>query len=183
MVQRWSSSTVRSALAARKAPALRFCGETVRCGRRTRMASSWVCSPRKSRHEPAMIPAQHYDAVTRDLGKSFYQRIDAPASREQKKRLRRYRSQTGSMRRNWPASRSRKKMIARARQQSADRRHQGSGKERLVRRAAFRHGRQFTKFMPRVSGAKIICTRFKRTLRQPSGAFLTDNQAAHEQPA
>jgi phosphoglucomutase len=32
-------------------------------------------------------PAQHYDAVTRDLGKSFYQRIDAPASREQKKRF------------------------------------------------------------------------------------------------
>jgi phosphoglucomutase len=32
-------------------------------------------------------PAQHYDAVTHDLGKSFYQRIDAPASREQKKRF------------------------------------------------------------------------------------------------
>jgi phosphoglucomutase len=32
-------------------------------------------------------PAQYYDAVTRDLGKSFYQRVDAPASREQKKRF------------------------------------------------------------------------------------------------
>jgi len=32
-------------------------------------------------------PAQHYAIVTHDLGKSFYQRIDAPASREQKKRF------------------------------------------------------------------------------------------------
>ena len=32
-------------------------------------------------------PAQHYDSVTRHLGKSFYQRIDAPASPEQKKSL------------------------------------------------------------------------------------------------
>jgi len=32
-------------------------------------------------------PGKFYDSVTRDLGKSFYQRIDAPASREQKKKL------------------------------------------------------------------------------------------------
>ena len=32
-------------------------------------------------------PSQLYDSVTRDLGTSFYQRIDAPASAEQKKRL------------------------------------------------------------------------------------------------
>jgi phosphoglucomutase len=32
-------------------------------------------------------PAQFYDSVSRDLGKSFYQRIDAPASAEQKKLL------------------------------------------------------------------------------------------------
>jgi phosphoglucomutase len=32
-------------------------------------------------------PAQHYDSVTRDLGKSFYQRIDAPASPGQRKSL------------------------------------------------------------------------------------------------
>ena len=32
-------------------------------------------------------PAQHYDLVTLDLGKSFYQRIDAPASPGQKKSL------------------------------------------------------------------------------------------------
>src|SRR5665213_792698 len=32
-------------------------------------------------------PSQFYDSVTRDLGKSFYQRIDAPASNEQKKLL------------------------------------------------------------------------------------------------
>ena len=32
-------------------------------------------------------PNQFYASVTQDLGKSFYQRIDAPASREQKKRL------------------------------------------------------------------------------------------------
>ena len=32
-------------------------------------------------------PAQFYDAATRDLGKSFYQRIDAPVLREQKKLL------------------------------------------------------------------------------------------------
>jgi phosphoglucomutase len=32
-------------------------------------------------------PNQFYDSVTADLGKSFYQRIDAPASTEQKKKL------------------------------------------------------------------------------------------------
>ena len=32
-------------------------------------------------------PNTHYETVTRTLGKSFYQRIDAPASREQKKLL------------------------------------------------------------------------------------------------
>jgi phosphoglucomutase len=32
-------------------------------------------------------PNQFYDSVTRDLGKSFYQRIDAPATPEQKARL------------------------------------------------------------------------------------------------
>ena len=32
-------------------------------------------------------PSQFYDSVTGDLGKSFYQRIDAPASSEQKKKL------------------------------------------------------------------------------------------------
>lgn len=32
-------------------------------------------------------PSQFYDSVTADLGKSFYQRIDAPASSEQKKKL------------------------------------------------------------------------------------------------
>jgi len=32
-------------------------------------------------------PSQFYDSVTSDLGKSFYQRIDAPASNEQKKLL------------------------------------------------------------------------------------------------
>jgi phosphoglucomutase len=32
-------------------------------------------------------PGNFYESVTRDLGKSFYQRIDAPASREQKKKL------------------------------------------------------------------------------------------------
>jgi len=37
--------------------------------------------------------------------------------------------------------------------------------------------------MPRASVTKIICTRFKKTLGQPSGAFLTDNEAAHEQLA
>jgi NAD(P)H-hydrate repair Nnr-like enzyme with NAD(P)H-hydrate dehydratase domain len=37
--------------------------------------------------------------------------------------------------------------------------------------------------MPRASETKIICTRFKKTLGQPSGAFLTDNEAAHEQLA
>ncbi|MGA9795873.1 MAG: phosphoglucomutase (alpha-D-glucose-1,6-bisphosphate-dependent) [Rhizomicrobium sp.] len=34
-----------------------------------------------------MDPSQFYDSVTADLGKSFYQRIDAPASAEQKKKL------------------------------------------------------------------------------------------------
>jgi phosphoglucomutase len=32
-------------------------------------------------------PSQYYDSVTADLGKSFYQRIDAPASAEQKTKL------------------------------------------------------------------------------------------------
>jgi len=32
-------------------------------------------------------PNQFYESATRDLGKSFYQRIEAPASREQKRRL------------------------------------------------------------------------------------------------
>jgi phosphoglucomutase len=32
-------------------------------------------------------PSRFYDAATRDLGKSFYERIDAPATREQKTRL------------------------------------------------------------------------------------------------
>lgn len=32
-------------------------------------------------------PSQYYDSVTSDLGKSFYQRIDAPASTEQKTKL------------------------------------------------------------------------------------------------
>jgi phosphoglucomutase len=32
-------------------------------------------------------PNKFYETATRDLGKSFYQRIDAPASREQKKQL------------------------------------------------------------------------------------------------
>jgi phosphoglucomutase len=32
-------------------------------------------------------PSQYYDSVTADLGKSFYQRIDAPASSEQKTKL------------------------------------------------------------------------------------------------
>jgi phosphoglucomutase len=32
-------------------------------------------------------PSQYYDSVTADLGKSFYQRIDAPASTEQKTKL------------------------------------------------------------------------------------------------
>ena len=32
-------------------------------------------------------PGQLYDSITQQLGSSFYQRIDAPASREQRKRL------------------------------------------------------------------------------------------------
>jgi phosphoglucomutase len=34
-----------------------------------------------------MDPSRLYDSVTADLGKSFYQRVDAPASKEQKDKL------------------------------------------------------------------------------------------------
>ena len=36
-------------------------------------------------------PSQFYESVTADLGQSFYQRIDAPASPEQKDKLEKYR--------------------------------------------------------------------------------------------
>ena len=52
-------------------------------------------------------PSQFYRSATRDLGKSFYQRIDAPASSDQKKRLANADAGTTSKPRTSAASRSR----------------------------------------------------------------------------
>ena len=77
----------RSALAAKRAPARRSCGATARCGRPTRTASSWTCSRWSSWRAPAAIRPSCTRDLTSELGAPVYERIDAPATPEEKAML------------------------------------------------------------------------------------------------
>ena len=58
-----------------------------RSGRPTRTASCSRCSPRRSSRSPASPPAQRYQGLTAKFGDPAYARVDAPATREEKKVL------------------------------------------------------------------------------------------------
>ena len=83
------------------------------------------CSRRRSPRAPAAIPASSTASSTRELGEPVYERIDAPATPEQKTAARAAVARAGADRPSWPASRSRRVLDQRARQRRADRRHQG----------------------------------------------------------
>ena len=84
-------------------------------------------------------PNQFYASATQDLGKSFYERIDAPATREQKAAARTAGSRKlRGERTRWRADRS--EAEPRPRQQPTHRRDQGGRQERLVRRPAIGNG-------------------------------------------
>ena len=84
MVRRRPDRRLASASPARKAPARRSCGATDRCGPPTRTGSFWGCWPPRSPREPGATRAKLFDDLTRELGVPFYERIDAPATPEQK---------------------------------------------------------------------------------------------------
>ena len=86
--------------------------------------------------EPATIRTSSTSRSPRDLGKSFYQRIDAPASREaEEARLAKPRSRSSSTRRNSAGEPIEAKLTRAPGNNAADRRDQGGRQERLVCRA------------------------------------------------
>ena len=64
-----------------------FCAATARFGRPTKTGRSWTCWPPKSRPLPAKTPASIIEELTAQFGTSYYTRIDAAATPEQKSRL------------------------------------------------------------------------------------------------
>ena len=77
-------STARSALPGKRAPARRFCGATDRCGPRTKTASSRLCWRRRCWPSRGRDPGELYRDLTQEFGEPVYERIDAPATPEQK---------------------------------------------------------------------------------------------------
>ena len=84
MVRLMVFSTAHSASPARRAPEHRSSGETARSGRQTRTGSFSACLPPKSPHKRNRTRAKIFDQLTHELGVPFYERIDAPATPEQK---------------------------------------------------------------------------------------------------
>ena len=87
VVRRTGCSTGRSASAARRARARRSCASTARPGPRTRTAS---CSGLLAAEITATLgidPGARYLELTREFGTPVYERIDAPATVDQKRLL------------------------------------------------------------------------------------------------
>ena len=85
-------------------------------------------------------PGEHYRELTAEFGTPYYTRIDAPATPEQKARLQqavaRGRQGVGAGRRA-----DHGQADPRPGQQRPDRRPEGRGRQRLVRRPPLRHGK------------------------------------------
>ena len=64
-----------------------FCGTTAPCGPPTKTDRSWICWRRRLTPVPGKDPGEHYAELTTQFGESYYTRIDAPATPEQKARL------------------------------------------------------------------------------------------------
>ena len=75
-------------------------------GRPTRTASSCACSPPRSPRSTGRDPGELYAELTERFGDPVYERIDAPATPEQKAVLGKLSPPTGARRPSWPASRS-----------------------------------------------------------------------------
>ena len=86
-----------------------------------------------------MIPNRFYASVTRDLGKSFYERIDAPASREQKSLLANL-DPAGIDAKELGGEPIEAKLTRAPGNNEADRRNQAGRQERLVCRPAIGYG-------------------------------------------
>jgi phosphoglucomutase len=80
-------SMAHSASAAKKAPARRSCGATAAYGPRIKTVSSQRCSPAEITARMGRDPGELYADLVRNMGEPAYERIDAPATPEQKKKL------------------------------------------------------------------------------------------------
>ncbi len=144
---RWASSgscracsMARAALAAKKAPGRVSCASTARSGPRTKTDRLWTCSPRKSPARTGKDPGEHYRELTAEFGTPYYTRIDAPATPEQKERLQKL--SPDAVKESQPGRRTHHgEADARARKRRTDRRAESGDGQRLVCRAAFRHGK------------------------------------------
>ena len=131
-------STDRWASGARRARARRSCAATARCGSPRRTGSSWTCSRWRSPRAPAATRRRSTRTWRRSSGAPVYERIDAPATPEEKAcpgpplaGRRTARELAGEPIEALPHGG--------ARQRRSDRRPEGDHAQRLVRGATVRH--------------------------------------------
>ena len=139
VVRRTGCSTGRSASAARRAPARRSCASTARPGPRTRTAS---CSGLLAAEITATLgidPGARYLELTREFGTPVYERIDAPATVDQKRLLATALRRVGRRERAGGRSDPRDHHD-RARQRGIHRRAESDHGRGMVCRASVRHG-------------------------------------------
>ena len=79
--------TERSASAAKRAPARHSCVATERCGRRTKTGSSLALLAAEITAVAGRDPGELYADLTSEFGEPAFDRVEAPATPEQKKRL------------------------------------------------------------------------------------------------
>ena len=117
----------------------RSCAATARSGRPTRTASSPALLAAEITARAGRDPGELYRELAREFGDPVDDRVDAPATPQQKKQLAALSPQRRSSAPSSPARRSSGILDQRAGQRRADRRRQGDRRERLVRRAAVGH--------------------------------------------
>jgi hypothetical protein len=109
-----------------------FLRTTARCGRPTRTASCWPCSPPRSSPRTGRSARASTTALTAKHGEPAYARIDAPANREQKAKL--GCAVTDDVKRGFPCGRADHGQADRgSRQRRGDRRPQGRHRVGVVR--------------------------------------------------
>ena len=86
-------STARWALAEKRARARLLSVWMAASGRRTKTASSRLCWRRRSRRGWSRDPGEIYRELTREFGEPVYDRVEAPATPEQKELLARLSAQ------------------------------------------------------------------------------------------
>ncbi len=79
--------TVRTVSAEKRVPERVFSGAMARCGPPTRTGQSWIFLRPRLPRCTGKDPGEHYRELTGEFGTSYYTRIDAPASPEQKSKL------------------------------------------------------------------------------------------------